>query len=90
MTKKNAATEPGGGTGTDMTQEKLNELYTAHQVHTLAQLIYQQIVARRSGGQPWTPSRGGGMSSPMNGQSSPSGWTGSAHGAPPPLMYWYP
>jgi len=90
MTKKSAATEPAGGTGTDMTQEKLNELYTAHQVHTLAQLIYQQIVARKSGGQPWTPSPGAGMSSPMNGQSSPSGWTGSAQGAPQPLMYWYP
>jgi len=91
MTKKSATTAPQGGTGTgpgtgpDMTQEKLNELYTAHQVHTLAQLIYQQVAARR-----------GGQQAPMSGQpfqagqSNPGGWTANAQGAPQPLIYWYP
>ena len=109
MTKKSATTAPQGGTGTgpgtgpDMTQEKLNELYTAHQVHTLAQLIYQQVAARRGGGNPWAQSPGAGMPFPMSGQqapmsgqpfqagqSNPGGWTANAQGAPQPLIYWYP
>ncbi len=96
MTKKSATTAPKGGTGTgqgtgtDMTQEKLNELYTAHQVHTLAQLIYQQVAARRGGGNPWAQTQGTGMASPMSGQPNASGWTANAQGAPQPLIYWYP
>jgi len=89
MTKKSGTTAQAGGTGADLTQDKLNELYTAHQVHTLAQLIYQQIAARRGGGQPWTPNAGTGAPPTMNGQPFTNGWPGNVQGAPQPLMYWY-
>ena len=83
-TKKSGAAKSAGGT--EKTQKQLNELYTAHQVHTLAHLLYQQIAARRSGGQPWT----NGIAQPMDGCPGTPGWMGSAQGAPRPLMYWYP
>ena len=90
MTKKSENTTQTGGAGTDPTQAKLNELYTAHQVHTLAQLIYQQLAARRSGGTSWSPATTTGMASPMNGQSFTNGWTGNpVQGAPQPRFYWY-
>ena len=89
MTKKSGNTTQTGGTGADQTQDKLNELYTAHQVHTLAQWIFQQIAARRSGGGTWAPNTGTGMPSPMNGQPFTSGSTGNAQGVLQPMLYWY-
>jgi hypothetical protein len=90
MTKKSGSAAPKVESGADVTQEKLNELYTAHQVHTLAQMIYQQIAARRSGGPAWGPNPGAGIPSPMNGRPFAGGSPGNAQGLPHPLMYWYP
>lgn len=90
MTKKSENAPATGASGADAAQSKINELYTAHQVHTLAQLLYRQIVARRSAGPAWTPGNGVGTPSPMNGRPFTSGWTGSHPGMPQPLMYWYP
>ena len=87
--KKTGTTTQTGKTEADPTQSKLNELYTAHQVHTLAHLIYQQIATRRIGSHPWTANGGTGRSSAMNSQPFTGGWTGSAQGTPQPLMYWY-
>jgi len=89
MTKKSENTSQAGEAGTDPTQAKLNELYIAHQVHTLAQLIYQQIAARRSSGPNWSPNATAGMPSPTNGQPFTNGWTANVQGAPQPLFYWY-
>ena len=79
-TKKNESTTSGGDAAS--AQSKLNELYTAHQVHTLAQLIFQQIASGWSGPPnlaSWTPGAG-------VGQHRTPGVTNASQ----PLMYWYP
>ena len=57
MTKK---TETATGRGdAESAQSKMNELYTAHQVHTLAHLFFQHVAAGWRGARPWTAPGGG-------------------------------
>lgn len=89
--RKAPTTTAGGDHGTN-TQEHMNVLYAAHQVHTLAQIVLQQITGNRSGQAPWTmpagvpggpyPGAGNGMSPHAPGTSYPA--------MPPALFYWYP
>lgn len=91
MTKK-TETATGKADATDA-QTKMNELYTAHQVHTLAHLIFQQIAAGWSVC-PWTSPAAGAVRSSMPGLTNVPGWPGaglnSQNGAPQPMVYWYP
>ena len=81
-------------------QDNPNLLYAAHQVHTLAQIVFQRIASSWPNRAPWTP-----LASPVFGQPCPmpafgAGTTaappvasapGSLQAAPPQvLFYWYP
>jgi len=99
MTTKKSETTTGESDAANA-QKKMNELYTAHQVHTLAHLIFQQITAGWSAAQPWAAQAGPTATTPMPGHPQATSWpTGagmaqhgaaSPNGAPQPLMYWYP
>jgi hypothetical protein len=86
--KKRGTTQEKGGA--DATQDKLNELYTAHQVHTLAQLLFRQLAARANSVGPWTPSAGANPQRQASGGPIPQTWAGARQGGPQPLIYWYP
>ena len=97
MTKKTeTATGPGAA---ESAQSKLNELYTAHQVHTLVQMLFQQLASSWSGVRPWIPPTGDGMTpggpgrpyaSPWHGAMPPGQGPGFPLGVSRPLTYWYP
>lgn len=84
--RKNTASGVTGDSAT--TQDNMNLLYTAHQVHTLAQLVYRQMAGGWQGQAPWAaPAARAGFpaAGPMIAGSAatlPSG--------PPALFYWYP
>lgn len=79
MTKKttSGAASPDG---MNPTRETLNEIYTAHQVHTLAQLTFQRMAAGRQ-----FPATG--YATPW---SAPAGARAFAPGNNPAFLYWYP
>lgn len=96
MTKKTqqATGAPGDAASA---QRQMNELYTAHQVHTLAQLLLQQITANRPDPSTWAMSTGtptaGGPGIRPDGVGAPGYFvqTGGAFPvAPQPILYWYP
>ncbi len=79
-----------------------NTLYTAHKVHTLAQIVFQQLAGNWTNRTPWNGLNGFGVPQPypvVPGQGvsqaaspRPDAWgSAMAQGAPPPpLFYWYP
>ena len=91
---------PTSGTAADAAgaQEKMNTLYTAHQVHTLAHIVYHHF----AGGAPLSPwgMHPGAAFHPLHtvphtgmavGASVPLSFAHPAvPGAPPALFYWYP
>lgn len=91
MTKKTDSAT--GRADTSAAQSKTNEVYTAHQVHTLAHLIFRQIAAGW-GARPWTSPGAAAVTSPMPGHAHAPGWpaggTAPQSGAPQPMVYWYP
>ena len=71
-------------------QDNMNELYAAHQVHTLAQIVFRHF-AGWQGGMPWTQPAfgaptGAGFGTPVAMQGGPATFPA----APPALFYWYP
>jgi hypothetical protein len=91
---KKTTTTTGVSGGTANAQDPLQTLYMAHQVHTLAQLVYQQVAAGQQPPMgPWAPPAGPVFTAP---QVTP-GW-GGAYQVPgtvpgphsPNLLYWYP
>lgn len=99
MSANRKAPTTAAGPDHGATHEHLNVLYTAHQVHTLAQIVLQQITGSRSSAAPWAMSAGVACAyaGPGNGMasqaSSPMGM-GPGQGVnpamPPALYYWYP
>ena len=96
MTKRTAnrstgPTRPGTDASPEVGQEQLQEIYTAHQVHTLAQIMFQQLACGWNGATHasypnatsgpavgWNPTGQQGMGQPI--------W----HNAHPPIVHWYP
>ena len=96
MTKKSSNAGVSGETAS--TQDDMNILYTAHQVHTLAQLVFQHLTAGRlprMGTSPFAPPPSAVFTPP---QAMQQGWgSGCAVPGPPSggphanaLFYWYP
>ena len=100
--------QPTMGVATDSatTQENLNVLYTAHQVHTMAQFVYRHLSGAWRNQGPWSQP-GAGFPAQFTGPTAspnfamPGPMTGSMPGpmagavptfpaAPPALFYWYP
>ena len=86
-------TNPTAAGDPSHTQESMNELYTAHQVHTLANLVFRRL----AGG--WAPAGGpaahAGFAAGQAVPCGPASWTGApmVHvppGATPGPFYWYP
>jgi hypothetical protein len=80
--------------GTRQAQDSMNRLYVAHQVHTLANVLFHHIAmsgqdAWGCGGMRPVQPPGFGYSAPWSATSGPA--AGAAHpGATQPLLYWYP
>ena len=86
------------------TQENLNVLYTAHQVHTMAQFVYRHLSGAWRNQNPWSQHAGAGYAAPFAAAAAPGagfGLPGAIPGlmpgpvptfqaAPPALFYWYP
>ncbi len=80
------------------TNPQLDELYMAHQVHTLAQHTYRHLMTgwnRMGGGAPATvapvyPGPGPAAAWPPMANPSAQGANPATHGAQPPIVYWYP
>lgn len=94
MSKK--TTNSGISGDPTVAQENLNTLYTAHQVHTLAQMLFQQLAAWQVRG-PWSSPAGAVFAQPlaMPGMAWPAPGPayhpqGFVQGAPQALVYWYP
>jgi hypothetical protein len=89
MTNRKASTT--GVTSDPATaQDNMNQLYAAHQVHALAQIVFRQF-AGWQGQTPWTQQpfgapAGAGFGSPVAMQGGPM----TLPPAPPALFYWYP
>ena len=83
--KKTSNTGAGGDPAG--AQDNLNALYTAHQVHTLAQIVFQQLAGSWSNRVPCTAPAFG-----MGGMAPNPFFYGQAFqpAAPPALFYWYP
>ena len=84
-------------------QENLNVLYTAHQVHTMAQVVYRHLSGAWRSQTPWTPhatanfpqqftaaGNGMGFSLPGTMPGAMPGGVPAFQAAPPALFYWYP
>jgi hypothetical protein len=80
-------------------QENLNVLYTAHQVHTMAQFVYRHLSGAWRNQVPWAPHTTAGFAPQINaavpgtGFALPGTMAGavpSFQAAPPALFYWYP
>lgn len=97
-TRKNETTKGSVATDATSPQDRMNEVYTAHQVHTLAHLVYQQLTAGSPPMQPpWAPGAESFVPQQFagaNGQGPGSGWPSAGVAASPcapqPLIYWYP
>lgn len=103
MSNRKQATA-GVATDSSTAQENLNILYTAHQVHTMAQFVYRHLSGAWRSQTPWAPNAGVGFpttfgtSANMSGFTMPGGAMPNAmpgavptfHAAPPALFYWYP
>jgi hypothetical protein len=97
-TNKNESTTRGGDAAS--AQSKMNELYTAHQVHTLAHLMFQQIASGWNGAPSWVTSVGAHAAAPVAGAPNLASWPSAAAvgqhhppgvtTVPQPFMYWYP
>ena len=105
MSNRKHTTTTGVATDSATAQENLNVLYTAHQVHTMAQFVYRHLSGAWRGQTPWAPNAAAGFpattfgTSPnMSGFTLPGGAMPGAmqgavptfHAAPPALFYWYP
>jgi hypothetical protein len=89
-TKKSTSTKARGESSASASaQHDLDRLYVAHQVHTMAHLLLQQIVAGRhwmaAGPTPVAGSFATGPTMPQHGHGMvvPTA-------APAPFFYWYP
>ena len=96
MSKK--TTNPDTSGDPIQTQDNVSTLYTAHRVHTLAQILFQQIAAWQRGAS-WIPPAAAVL--PQFREMPAYGMGGSApnptlhgsglpQGAGPALFYWYP
>ena len=77
------------------TPEGFDPPYTAHQVHTLAQVLFHQLSGGMRPNRPWVPTATGTVaSSPIVGPSagiwSPSNPPPGFMPGGPPASYWYP
>lgn len=80
-------------------QDNVSVLYTAHQVHTLAQIIFRQLSSSWPSRAPWTSPAGAAFgqayalpafgTGPMAPNPVPWGLPFQAS-APPAFFYWYP
>lgn len=80
-------------------QAQLGQLYTAHQVHTLAQLLLQRLAAGGYPNRQVMPFVGTPAAMPLVGSACNPAWAppgptahgmGFVQGPPPALVYWYP
>jgi hypothetical protein len=76
--------------GTRQAQDDMNRLYVAHQVHTLANVLFHHV--SMAGQDAWSATRpttaqGFGMPTPWNATPWPPAATRSVS---QPLLYWYP
>lgn len=80
-------------------QEPIHTLYTAHQVHTLAQILFRQITVGWQSGASWLPPAGAVLPQsremPAYAMSGPAPNSalhppGLLQGTPPTIFYWYP
>lgn len=95
------ATSATVGSDPGAAQDHMNVLYTAHQVHALAQIVYQKFTGSWTNQTPWgAPQMGafhsfaghGAASAPFTPGTMGTMGCGTAAGpmAPPALYYWYP
>ena len=82
-------------------ENNISTLYTAHQVHTLAQILFRQIAVGWQSGAYWFSPAGAGlpqsreipayaMGGPAPNSAPQAPGTGMLQGTPPALFYWYP
>ena len=97
MSKKSTTASDEATSATANAQENLNQLYTAHQVHTLAQLIFQRLAGEWQTQTGWMPAMGAPMAPPMSpsmsppiGGANPVLGSGYLQGGAQPVLYWYP
>jgi hypothetical protein len=86
MTKRSASKAPAAD---QQAPDTLNEIYMAHQVHTLAQILLQQL------SQGWSAGNAGAVGAPQGsiGWNPVGGIPAGQQGwqcAPPPIVHWYP
>ncbi len=78
----------GVATDSSAAQENLNVLYTAHQVHTMAQVVYRHLSGAWRNQTPWTPGATGNFPSTFGAPATAPGFTlpGTMQGAMPGAM----
>lgn len=81
MTNRRNSTT-GAANDTGATQDNMNQLYAAHQVHTLAQIVYRHLAGGWQGQAGWTP-QGNALPQGSGWQGQPA-WTPQGSSFPQP------
>jgi len=78
----------GVATDSSTAQENLNVLYTAHQVHTMAQFVYRHLAGGWRSQAPWAPNATGSYPAPFaaTGNATAYPMPGAMQGAMPGVM----